>query len=460
MGQERVSGVSMSERPEVVVIGASLAGLFAAAAANGTGRRVTVLERDDLPTEPVPRRGVPQGEQVHVLLHRGLLAAEELLPGLRADLIAAGAIPIDTGDLPWLGEFGWLPIGQPAHEFLSASRPLVEHVVRQRVLALPDVRVVTGARVRGLDRDGARWLVQVETGPDHGADLVVDASGRSSRLPAWLSALGVSEVRTSTVDARVGYTTRRYTPRDGAILGPGVVVQVTPHSPVGGLALPVEDGDWLVLAYGLGEHRPSRGNADFAPFLSRIRDTALVDLLQRCVPIGEAVPYRQTSNLRRHYERLRACPEGLVVIGDALCTFNPLYGQGITVAACEAVLLHQALAAPGTDALDCRRLQRRFASVLELPWAVATGEDLRHASSGSHQSVRQRILVAWSRQLGMLAVHGNERALATVSRVYHLMASPKELFHPALVADVLRARVRGYPPPAPRPDTVEALGPA
>jgi 2-polyprenyl-6-methoxyphenol hydroxylase-like FAD-dependent oxidoreductase len=170
------------------------------------------------------------------------------------------------------------------------------------------------------------------------------------------------------------------------------------------------------------------------------------------------VVYRQTGNLRRHYDKVRNWPDGLVVIGDALCAFNPVYGQGISVAACEAVLLRQTLDGGAPAAGDTRRLLRRFAALLELPWAVATGEDMRYPSSGAQQNLRQRLLLAWSRQLGLLAVHGNGRAQDTMSRVYHLMGAPAEMFHPALLAAAVRARVLGHPGVLTRPSAVVALG--
>src|SRR5689334_12071615 len=146
----------MNPRPRrwggVVVLGGSLAGLFAAAAAAAAGRHVTVLERDGEPQDMEPRSGVPQGRQAHALLYRGLIAMEELLPGVRQELIDAGAVPLDTGDVAWLGELGWSPIGKPAFEVVSATRPLLEHVVRRRVAALPRVDIRYGLRVDGLAR--------------------------------------------------------------------------------------------------------------------------------------------------------------------------------------------------------------------------------------------------------------------------------------------------------------------
>jgi len=142
-------------RSRVVVIGAGLAGLFAAAAAAGRADPVLIVERDRFPTTPTPRGGVPQGSHQHVLLHRGLIAAEQLLPGLREDLVRAGAVPIDTGDLLWLGPSGWSVSGEREFEVLAATRPLLEHVVRTRVAALPHVELRTDTEVRGLRVDAA-----------------------------------------------------------------------------------------------------------------------------------------------------------------------------------------------------------------------------------------------------------------------------------------------------------------
>src|SRR5918998_3237136 len=148
----------------VAVIGASLAGLFAAAATASRGVETIVLERDRLPEEPEPRKGVPQGRQAPILLRRGLLSAEELLPGLRADLIAHGAARFDSGAMPWLGEYGWLPTWWPGFELISVTRPLLEHLVRQRLLSQSTVTVHEGARVVGLRRSGRQWQLSTEEG--------------------------------------------------------------------------------------------------------------------------------------------------------------------------------------------------------------------------------------------------------------------------------------------------------
>jgi flavin-dependent dehydrogenase len=394
-----------------------------------------------------------------VFLFRGLLALEELLPGSRQELLSAGAVPVDTGKLPWLAEHGWLPVEQRGFEVLSLTRPLFEYVIRRNVERLPGVRIRTGAKVISLRRRDRHWEVGLADGSTVLTDLVVDASGRSSRLPVWLTDAGVGQAQVAQVDSGVGYATRMYAGAPSGFEAVGVVLQQTPATLVGGIALPVEGGRWLVTAVGCGEHRPPRDAAGFESFLQRLPDPALAELARHAVPVGDVAVHRQTGNRRHRYERVPDWPEGLLVVGDALCAFNPIYGQGITVAACEALFLRQALVAglvPGYT----RRLLRKFATVVSLPWAMSTSEDLRYPTSIGRQSVPQALLGQWTQQLSRLAAHGNLHAYAVMARVYHLMGSPALLFHPALGAAALRARFTGYGAPTARPAALDALNPS
>lgn len=439
----------------VVVVGASLAGLFAAAASCGEGRRVTVIERDALPPAAEPRPGVPQGHQPHVLLYRGLVALEELLPGIEAELIAAGAVAFDTGDVVWLGEDGWAPHGVRQFPVVSATRPLLEHLVSNRVRRLPGVQILDCTRVHSIGRRGDGWSVVTTAGVIE-ADLVVDASGRTSRLPVWLAQCGVRSAAVSEVDARIGYAARLYAVAPGLVQVAGVVVGQTPQIPAGGMALPVEGDRWIVAAVGSGDRRPPRDAAGYEAFLRELRDPVVAELISCGEPLGDVHVHRQTANRRHHYERIRDWPPGLLVVGDALCAFDPVYGQGIAVAAGEALLLRRALES-GLRAGGERALLRAFSAAVSLPWSIAAGEDLRLPSSTGSQTLVQRLLSAWTRELGRLATHGHERAQSSVARVYHLMASPLLLFHPALFAGALRARVRGYGPAVPRPQVIAGV---
>ncbi|WP_421742957.1 NAD(P)/FAD-dependent oxidoreductase [Cellulomonas sp.] len=447
VSQSEAEGADVRERyrvRRVVVVGGSIAGLLAAAALAAPGRSVTVLERDELPVGPEPRPGVPQGRQPHVFLHRGLLAVEELLPGVDADLRAAGAVPLDTGYLAWLGESGWSPQA-PQYGILPLTRPLFEHVVRAHVrglgVVLRDGTPVTGLR-RGAST-GPRWWVDTAGDPVP-ADLVIDASGRSSRLPHWLDALGVRPAPTRRVDARVGYATARVEVPAGRVTVDGIVLLPTPERP-GGTALPVEGDTWLVTAVGAGDRRPGRDRASFVGTLASLPDASLHDLAAGAD--AEVVTYRQTGNQRHHYDRVRGWPDGLLVVGDALCAFNPVYGQGVTVAALEALALRDAVRGP----LRTRRMQRRLGRVVDLPWRIATGEDLRYPTVSRRAPRATALFSAWTRELGRLGAHGDQVAQLSIARVYHVMASPWLLLRPALVARAVRARLRGYGDPTPRP---------
>lgn len=436
----------------VVIVGASLAGLFAAAACAGAGRRVVIVERDRLPRGPMARSGVPQGNQPHVVLHRGMLALEELFPGISADLERVGAVTIDTGDLAWLAEAGWAEYGVTAFPVLSVTRPLLEDVVRRRVGALSGVEIRDGARVSSLRRAGAAptWLVGLADGAVLTADLVVDASGRSSRLSVWLAEAGLGAVRVSEVDARVGYATRTYAMASDAVVPRGVVVQVTPQTLTGATVLPIEGGRWLITPVGVGPRRPPRDVAGFEEFLRALADPAVAEVATAGQPVGEVHLHRQTANRRHHYERMRRWPPGLLVVGDALCAFNPVYGQGITVAACQGVALRDALQT-GAGPVVLRRLQRRLARFAALPWAIAVGQDLRLPTSEGRPTAAQSLFGTWAGEVGRLAAHGDTRATMALARVYHLMASPIVLAHPALLVASLRARWVGAGPPNPRP---------
>jgi 2-polyprenyl-6-methoxyphenol hydroxylase-like FAD-dependent oxidoreductase len=248
-----------------------------------------------------------------------------------------------------------------------------------------------------------------------------------------LAALGISVPPVDLVDARMGYASRMYTAAPAMGRLSGIVLQATPRTPVGGLVVPVQDNRWLVLAMGMGDRPPPRDNDGFEKFLTDLPDPAIADFVRAANPVGDVGVHRQTANSRRHYERLRDWPDGLISVGDAFCSFNPVYAQGITVAACEAVLLGQALQA-GFGPGDSHRLLRRFAKMAALPWQIAIGQDLRHPSTEGRQTATQALSNAWVRQVAALGVHGNDRAVSTLTRLFHLMGPPRMLLHPALSA--------------------------
>lgn len=413
-----------------------MAGLCAAAALARQGVTVTVLERDRLSEEPTHRRGVPQDAQAHVLLYRGITVLEQLLPGFRTDLLAAGAVAYDSGRMPWLGEYGWLDTRLDGYEVLSATRPLMETVTRRRVAELAGVEIRDGSTVTGVHGMTSGWRVEIGHRDDVAAaapdpvvgDLLVDASGRSSRLLHW----GVvpAPPAIEEVDARVGYASRLYRECRPLPVRTGLMILADAESGTAGLAVPVEHDQWLVAAAGFGDRRPPRDTDGFERFLSGLRDPAIADLIGLLEPVGDVSIHRQTANRRYRFDRVPEWPEDLLVVGDALCCLDPVYGQGITVAAQQALALGEAVARG--HRVD-RGLQRRMVDLTATPWAIATTGDLRQPTCTSEPAPAQRVSAAWVGRLSRLAAAGHPRATAALLAVNNLMAPPASLLHPALL---------------------------
>jgi 2-polyprenyl-6-methoxyphenol hydroxylase-like FAD-dependent oxidoreductase len=432
------------------VIGASLAGLLAAAAAANAGHDVTILERDSLPTGPQARRGVPQSEQTHVLLHRGLLSAEHLLPGLHDELLQRGAPEFPVGRVALLSQDGWAPRGDYGYPIVCLSRILLEHVVRERVLALPGVRLQQEVRVQALRQAGSgAWTLQLQpTGAEQDgeadhliADVVIDASGRSSRLPTWLEDLGVPAAKTTAVDAQVGYATQRFT--SARPPGPGVIMLSSPQRTCGAMVSPIEDGQWQVTAIGRGADRPGRDPQAFLDHLRGLSDPMAFDMVKDMTPVSDVSLHRQTANVRHHYGQ-RRWPAGLLVVGDALCALNPVYGSGITVAARQALLLERAFTKGGRAAATAR-LQRKLARSADLPWTMATSQDRQMVSDPGRARPVEAFVGWWGAQVARLAADGDVRAADVMQAVTHLVAHPVALFSPPVVLAGLRSRLTRRP---------------
>jgi 2-polyprenyl-6-methoxyphenol hydroxylase-like FAD-dependent oxidoreductase len=416
-----------------LVIGGSMAGLCAARALSERFDRVTLVERDVF-GGPDPRKGVPQGRHLHALLRRGLDELEGWFPGLNAELQGLGAEEMEFGtDLRWFHYGGW-KVGAPSGVVcLGLSRPLLEHAVRQRVLALPNLDRQDGVVVRGLLTDPARRRVTgvrvtkdgVES--EIAADLVVDTSGRGSALPRWLAELGRDAVPESVLTVNVGYASRVWRrPPAGTVAWKGCyVLGQSPHSKRLGAIFPVEGGRWIsVLAGVLGDHPPidEEGHARFARELPH---PAIADALARAEPLSDIASYRFPAHQRRHYERA-SMPDGLVAVGDAVCSFNPIYGQGITTAALGARALEAHLATDGGGEGASDRFQRRLSGVLDVPWMMSTGEDLRYPEVEAVRPWYNGIAQWYTARVHRAALHDPEVARAFYQAM-NLVAPPTVL---------------------------------
>lgn len=364
-----------------VVIGASMSGLLAARALSETFSEVTVLERHELPDEPKPRKGVPQSNQVHVLLSRGAAILDELFPGFTEDLVAAGAVPSDPQVDSTYYLDGRAVASQPSGMTLvGVSRPLVEFQVRRRVEALPNV-VIQHATATGLRTDGAGAAVTgvlIGSGADAvvDAELVVDASGRGSQAVKWLTGLGFPAPESTEIAVDVVYVTRHLQWEPHHLHGKnGMLVVPYPGMPRGAGIMRVEGDRWEVVLFGMFGENPTTDESEMQAFAKSLPVPEVAQLMVEATPLDAPVLMRYPSSVRRHFERQRGHVDGFVVTGDAMCSFNPTYGQGMTCGAIEALILRDLLGA-GTAELPSR-FYARAAKAIGPAWDLAVGGDRR-----------------------------------------------------------------------------------
>jgi 2-polyprenyl-6-methoxyphenol hydroxylase-like FAD-dependent oxidoreductase len=434
-----------------VVLGASMAGLTAARVLADAYERVTVVDRDALPEAAAHRKGVPQSRHAHGLLAGGRVALEELFPGLTDELVANGAL---SGDLQ--AESRWYNRGLrlcPAPSDLRAvavSRPLLEGCVRERVLALPNVRVVDRCDAAGLvptsDRRGVRG-VRVLRHADSSAeevleaDLVVDATGRGSRSPLWLEELGYPRPAQDEVRIGVAYASRIYRRhRDHLDGDTAVVVAATPERPCGGVMLAMEGDRWMVTLNGYLGQRPPADPDGFVAFAAGLPAPDIFEVISDAEPLGEVLPARYPASVRRRYERLGRFPDGYLVVGDAVCGFNPIYGQGMSVAALEALTLRECLRA-GPAAGLARRFFAKAARIVDIPWGIAVGADLRFPGIHGARTAKVRLVNAYLARFHVAAATDPLLGGAFL-RVVNLMDRPESLLRPTVAMRVLRGNLR------------------
>jgi 2-polyprenyl-6-methoxyphenol hydroxylase-like FAD-dependent oxidoreductase len=431
-----------------IVLGASLAGLFTARVLTESFDEVTLVDRDSLPDGPVPRKGVPQGWQSHGLHARGREILEDLFPGLTDELVAHGASLGDVQDAArWINDGHRLRRAVSGMHGIAFSRPLLEDLVRTRVRALRGVSFATPVEVLELtataDRvTGVRVRVRgtVGDGETMAADLVVDATGRGSHMPAWLDGLGFPRPSESEIQIGLGYTTWEFGRRPGDLDGDiAAIIGATVDNQRFGAALACEGDRWQVTAGGyLGLHASATDIAQFRAFAAALPAPDIGNLVADREPLAPGRLHRIPSSRRRHYEKLSRFPRGLLVIGDALSSFNPAYGQGMTVAAVEVLALRDLLAGP--TALDDlgRRFFRKAARIVDVPWAIAGGSDLRLPGVPGPVPRKVRIINAYVARVQAAAAIDPAVGLAFL-RVANTVDLPEKLLRPSVALRVLRA---------------------
>lgn len=436
-----------------IVLGASMAGLLTARVLSESFARVTVVERDELPPEGVTyRRGVPQSHHPHALLPVGRQILDHLFPGMSEHLVADGALTCDP--------LAQMRILLGGHRFQQApsgsislllSRPFLEAHVRAAVRRIPTVTVLErcdalrpvldAGRVTGVElwhREAAPYDELLQ------ADLVVDTTGRASRMPTWLRDLDRTAPPEERVTVNVGYTSGRFRLRPEALgTDAAVLTSATPTTPRGGAAFAVENGEHEIGLFGSFGDLPPDDLDGFRQFAAALAFPDIGDALDDATPV---VPLRSTrfpANVRRRYDRLTDMPGGLFVLGDALCAFNPIYGQGMSVAALQARVLHQLLRRGHIP--DSETYFRSTLKAAAPAWQMATGSDLQDPRVEGRRTGPMRLLNAY-----IARVHAAASSDPTIGKLFldvaGLTVAPPALLRPATATRVLRANRRRQQP--------------
>ncbi len=430
-----------------VVIGASVAGLLATRALADHFDHVTLIDRDTKPSTAAPRKGVPQGNHVHNLLLRGMRILEALFPGFVEEASAAGAPMVDLGrEFLWYQYFDW-KLHVPAHyDCLFMSRPLLEALLDRRVRALPNValRDRTAVRMFHLGSNGVVSGVSLDDGTELKADLFVDATGRGSQLPKWLQSVGYPAVPEAYVKIDLGYASRRFrrqprAPDRGTSIGDRwratAVIPTAPQTR-GGAAFPIEGDEWLVTLLGFVRDYPPADEEGFRDFAKSLPMNVVYETITATEPTSDIVVHRFPSNYRRYYERA-TLPRRLLVVGDSVCSFNPGFGQGMTVAAMQVEAVAHGLAET-SESLDdvLRRAQKKIGRIVDIPWDVVVNEDLRHEAAVGERTLRNRMIQWYSAGL-MRGANRDPKLAATFMELANFTCSPNIIFRPDVAARIL-----------------------
>jgi 2-polyprenyl-6-methoxyphenol hydroxylase-like FAD-dependent oxidoreductase len=432
-----------------VVLGASMAGLLAARSLSDFFDAVTVVERDPLPHTGDARRGVPQGRHLHGLLARGAQVLEEMFPGILDELVLDGAQYMDGRDLSRLhfDVGGHLMVRTGSATSITAyfaTRPFLEEHVRARLRTIPNVTLLDEHDIVELTATpdhqrvtGAR-VVNRRTGEDAtlSADLVVDATGRAARTPTWLNQLGYDRPREDHVAVRLTYVSQLLRMAPDALHELGLVVGIVPGRPHGLGIFHCENDTWTLTVFGIAGHQPPADLTAMCEFVEDYAPAQLLAAVRAAEPIGEPTRHRQPSSQWRRYDKMRRFPKGLLVIGDAICSFNPIYGQGMTVAALEALALRDCLSR-GTRDL-ARRFFRAAAAPIRQAWELSANPDLSLPEIDGTPPLLTRLLNAYVDRV-LTAAEYDTAAADQFFRVTSLIDPATRLLRPAIMWRATRA---------------------
>lgn len=430
-----------------VVLGGGMAGLLAARVLSDAYTEVVVVDRDALTGTTGARNGAPHGRHAHCLVARGQQIFEELLPGLTQGMDDAGVILGDfNGQIQWHFNGQRLAASDSGLICVSSGRPILEASVRKAVQAIPNVRFieqhdivglattpdakrVTGARIQRQEQGSSPEVVT--------ADLVIDITGRGSRMPAWLRELGYQAPPEDTIKIDLAYTTRHYRFKTNPFTKDIAINQAaTPAFPRGVFCylLPDRETVELSLTGVLGDHPPTDPEG-FHAYIESLPLPMHYEWVRDAEPVDEPVRFRFPASVWRHYEALTAFPDGLLVMGDAVCSFNPVYAQGMTVAGLEALTLRKHLESP--EPVNPAAFFGEIAGQIAGPWQFSALVDLGYPGVPGERTEEVNQVNAYIPAVLAAAAHDPVVTDAFL-RVAGMVAEPMSLMAPPIMERVMQ----------------------
>lgn len=440
---------NQSSRNHAIVLGGSLGGLMTARVLSKHFDKVTIIEKDIVNRQPESRKGQPQTRHLHGLLPAGFNVMKQYFPDLGEALEKSGANVNDFANtMVWKTYGGYRKAFNMDLQAVLMSRPLLEHLIRERVLALPNVELLDNTAVKNIlktpDNQRVTGVLIEPKGNENAqsleADLVIDVTGRTSRSAQWLTEMGYEAPPTNEVKVNVGYATRIFMRDPQHPLSKSWMLY-TPQAPVetrfGGL-FPVEGDRWVLSVGGWHGDSAPIDEESFMAFIKSLPMPELYDTIKDCEPLSDITPYKFQSSLRRHYEKLTRFPLGYLVLGDAVSSFNPTYGQGMTSATMQAKELDKILSEQINDAKMATTFFKKIAKVIDIPWGLAVGEDFRFPST---EGVKPPAIGFINKYVAKVhrATLKDEVVCKAFLKVMSLLEPPTSLFKPSIVWRVLRA---------------------
>lgn len=433
----------MNPTKHAIVIGASISGLLTARVLSDHFDQVSIIERDPIHNEPESRKGQAQTRHLHVLLAAGYHIVSRLFPGIQQELLAGGAIEGDQGTAARWYHFGvWKKQFPSGIKNCLMSRPYLEWHIRRRVAALTNVRLLAACEVKKLITTadhtqviGAQIVHREEDNRQETitADLVVDCAGRGSFATKWLEEWGYARPEESRVKINFAYGTRIYR-RQPADLPDAKMVLIAPTAPdkAGAYMFPIEGDRWILTAGGIHGVEPPTDETGFLEYIRNLPVPDIYNIVSRAEPLSDIVPYKFPFSLRRHYEKLQRFPEGYLVIGDAVASFNPIYGQGMSSAAMQVAELEKLLNQKGYHPNLWQSFFKQAAKVVDIPWQLAVGEDFRWQETEGAKAPGTDLINQYTARLFRMMAE-DIVVYEQFMKVMNFLAPPTTLMHPRLL---------------------------